>query len=282
MLAGPLNPPQAALSGVVLGSGALLLLAAAAKLGRTARRAAARGQDAGEDAGEGGAIRAALRIGPSRWRRVELIAGLVETATGAAVCLGYRPAVAGTAMAIQGTIFLSLLTYARLVKAPGGCACVRRPEHPGATVGRPAQARAGFLLAAGVTQAVGAPLTQRWWGSGSAVAERIAAAAIALGVLAALLEAEQPWRTPRCGRRILSPRRDAFAALARHGTFAAVSAAAGPFAGGHTHRRDGCADEFAFRATGRVVVFRVSRTGPGGAPAVQARVEAVLDPGPAA
>ncbi|HEV2343419.1 MAG TPA: MauE/DoxX family redox-associated membrane protein [Actinocrinis sp.] len=261
--------PEAALSGAVLGCGVLFVLAGTVKLGRTARRAPGRGGTAAD----AGAIRAALRIAPARWRWVELLAGLVETATGVTVCLGAHPAVAGSAMAAQGALFVSVLTYARRAKAQGGCNCVRKPKNSDTELGWPVQARAVFLLAAGAVQAIGIGARVQPWGSGAGVAVRATVVAIALGVLAVLLEVEQPWRTPRCRRRILSPRRDAFRALTNHGTFAAMSAAAGPFVGGHTHRRDGCADEFRFPATERVVVFRISRTGPGGAPAVEARIE---------
>jgi hypothetical protein len=267
--------PESALSGAVLGCGALFVLAGFAKLRRTARRAAGRGGSASD----GGAIRTALRITPARWRWVELVAGLLETATGGTVCVGAHPAVAGSAMAAQGAIFVSVLSYARRVKAQGGCDCVRKPKDPDTALGWPVQARAAFLLAAGVVQAsgLGALGAQPWWasarGSGDAATVTVVVVVVALGVLAMLLEAEQPWRTPRCRRRILSPRRDAFRALTSHGTFAAMSAAAGPFVGGHTYRRDGCADEFRFPATERVVVFRISRTGPGGVPAVEARIE---------
>lgn len=267
--------PESALSGAVLGCGALFVLAGSAKLGRTARRATGRGVSAAD----GGAIRAALRITPPRWRWVELLAGLLETATGVTVCLGAHPAVAGSAMAAQGAIFASVLGYARRVNAQGGCNCVHKPKGPDTTLGWPVQARAGFLLAAGVVQAIGFGVgtgvrgAGSWWGSASGNAAKITVLLVAVGILAALLEAEQPWRTPRCRRRILSPRRDAFRALTSHGTFAAMSAAAGPFVGGYTHRRDGCADEFRFPASERVVVFRISRTGPGGAPAVEARIE---------
>lgn len=261
--------PESALSGAVLGCGALFVLAGLAKLGRTARRAPGRIVSAAD----GGAIRAALRISPARWRWVELIAGLVESATGVAVCLGIHPAVAGSAMAAQGAIFVSMLTYARRVKAQGSCNCVRKPKGSDTALGWPVQARAAFLLTVGVVQAIGIGMRVQPWGSDAGIAARATVVVAALGVLAVLLEVEQPWRTPRCRRRILSPQRDAFRALTNHGTFAAMSAAAGPFVDGHTHRRDGCADEFRFPAAERVVVFRVSRTGPGSAPAVEARIE---------
>jgi hypothetical protein len=250
--------PDEILSGALLGCGALFALAGTAKLGRTARRTAV----------DGGAVRAALRISPARWRRVELLAGVAETATGVAVCLNSLPRLAGAAMATQGAIFMVILAWARRVGAPGGCGCVRRTKDPDAALGRSVIVRAGFLFAAGVVQALlGAHRPSLLSRSGPT------AAVIALGVLLVLLDAEQPWRTARCGRRIWLPRRDAAKVLMNHGVFTAMSAAAGPFTAGYTHRREGCADVFRFPAPRRAVVFRVSRTRPGGSLTVEAAVE---------
>jgi hypothetical protein len=256
--------PAAFLSGAVLACGALLVLSGAAKLWRVIGRADG-----------GGAIRAALRISPQRWRFVELAAALTESGTGLAVCTGFRPAVAGGAMAAQGALFSATLAYARHTKATGGCACVLRPKDPDATIGWPVQVRAAWLLAIGFLDAalrLPRPLPPGTW---------MASALTSGVVLAVMLSAERPWRTPRCGRRLWSPRRDTVRALMRHGVFEAMSAAAGPFADDFAHRRDGCVDEFWFtpatraNSTGRTVSFRVSRATPGGALAVEARLETV-------
>jgi hypothetical protein len=176
-------------------------------------------------------------------------------------------------MAVQGVVFSAALAHARRTKATGGCACVLRPKDPDATIGWPVQVRAACLVAVGALDAafqfprLSTPGT--WMTS----------ALTGVVLLALLLAAEHSWRTPRCGRRYWLPRTDAARALMRHGVFEAMSAAAGPFAEGFTHHRDGCVDEFWFTpaarqdAAGRTVSFRVSREAPGGALAVEARIE---------
>lgn len=253
------------LSGAVLACGALLVLAGAAKLFRAVRRA-----------GSGGAIRTALRISPRNWRWIEPAAGLAEAATGMAVCAGFHPAAAGTALAVQGALFSGLLAHARRVKAPGGCACVRSTDDRNAVIGWPVQARAAWLLTAGVIEAV-VRLPRPTPTTGPGVAVGLAA----LGALVLMLGAEETWRTPRCRRPIWLPRRRTVKALMGHGVFGAMANAVGPFTEGFSYHRDGCVDEFRFAVvpragrTGRAVAFRVSRTAHGGTVAVEARIEAV-------
>lgn len=255
--------PFEVLAGAVLACGVLFVVAGAAKLYRVCRRA--------ED---GGAIRVALRISSRRWRWIEASAAVAEACTGLAVCAAFHPVVAGAAMAAQAALFSAALAYARRSGATGGCACVLRPRNPGAGIGRPVQVRAAWLLAAGVVEAsVRLPRPLPTTGAG------IVGALAGVGVLIVMVSVERPWRTPRCGRRIWSPRRETVRALMRHGVFAAMAAAAGPFADGFSHRRDGCVDEFRFTPAdrtapaARTVAFRVSRPAPGGALAVEARIE---------
>jgi len=256
---------DAILSGAVLACGALFVLSGAAKLWRVIGRA-----------GSGGAIRAALRVSAQRWRFVELAAALAELGTGSAVCSGFHPVVAGGAMAAQGAVFSVVLAYARHAKATGGCACVLRPKDPDLTIGWPVQTRAACLLIIGVLEATAHP-PRPYAPTGSWPI----AAITGVLLLVAMLSAEHPWRTPHCGRRIWSPRRETVRALMRHGVFEAMSAASGPFADGFTHRRDGCFDEFWFtpaareNTAGRTVSFRVGRATPGSALAVEARIEPV-------
>jgi hypothetical protein len=251
------------ISGAVLACGALFVLSAAAKVYRIVLRTDG-----------GGAIQRALRIGPRRWRWIELAAALTEACTGTAVCADFHPAAAGAAMAAHGALFSAALAYARRVKATGGCACVRRPKDPGAGIGWPVQIRAGWLLAVGVLEA-----TIRLPGLAHPAASWIVVVMTAAAALVVMVGVEGPWRTPRCGRRIWRPKRDAVRALMRHGVFEAMVTSAGPFSDGFSYSREGCTDEFRFTAASRAgradraVAFRVSRTAPGGALAVEARIE---------
>ncbi len=80
-MTGPGTTVSLILSGAVLACGALLVLSGAAKLYRAARRvdASAAGGDSHDD---DSAIRAALRVNPRRWRRIEVAAGVAEAAVG--------------------------------------------------------------------------------------------------------------------------------------------------------------------------------------------------------
>lgn len=316
------------LSGAVLACGVLFLGTGPAKLVQTARR-----RDGAS------AIRTALRIGSRRWRRIEAAAGLAETATGAAVCTGFHPAVAGAALAAQGALFTAALGYARRAKAPGGCGCVRRVKEADTPIRWPVQARAAWILVAGGIEAtVALPGRPDWtgrlpgsggtgqpswtgWSSQSAQSGRSAqsswislpvrsqgsgwfdwpgrpgaalspAAWLVLGLAAAvalllMLAAEQSWHLSRCGRRLGRSRAATLRDLTGHGVFQAMAAAAGPFGEAIGYRRDGCVEEFRFATaprpgrTGRTVAFRVSRTAPAGALAVEARVEPAAPAAPA-
>jgi hypothetical protein len=85
-----------------------------------------------------------------------------------------------------------------------------------------------------------------------------------------LLSIDLPVRTPPCGRPLINPARVTLRALAGHGVFAAMAAAAGPFGPAIWHRRARCADEFWFAAQEGAVFFRVERAATGGALVVQA------------
>jgi hypothetical protein len=249
-----------ALSGAVAGTGVFLLIAGATKL-RTA--------------GGDSAIRRALRLGPGGWRAVELTAGVAECATGAAVCAGSFPAIAGIAMAGQGAAFVGLLGYVRTARIPGDCGCIRWRKPPGqGAVSWRALARAAWILAAGVLDVTarrpaGASLSRPWFDAGCA--------AVLLAL--ALLSADLPPRTPRCHRRLWLPARGTLAALTRNALFQAMADSAGPFGPEVGYLRAGCTEEFRFQAvpgTGPpdgAVLFRVSHMARGASLAVQASVE---------
>ena len=253
------------LSGVVLSCGALLVLSGVSKLYHAAHRSS----------GGDSAIRAALRINPRRWRRVEPAAGLAETATGAAVCAALHPVAAGAALAALGAIFSGLLAHARRAEAPGGCACVRRSKNADTAIAWPVQARAALLPAAGVVEAlVRLPRPMPLTGAGAVVG------AAGISTLILMLRAEGPWHAGPCRLRILSRPRATAKTLMKHGVFEAMADAVGPFAAGFAYRREGCVDEFRFAAlprpgrTDRTVAFRVSRIARGGGLAVEARIDA--------
>src|SRR5258708_34535995 len=94
------------LSGAVCSSGVWLALAGAGKVWRG-------DQDT--------AIRHVLRIRSARWRLAESGTGAVECMTGAAVCLGAVPLLAGSALAGLGSPFAPPLVQAPRAGAPRGC-----------------------------------------------------------------------------------------------------------------------------------------------------------------
>ncbi len=252
------------LTGTVLASGVLLLLSGATKLSRTSNDSA---------------IRAALRVSPHRWRQIETVAGVIETVTGTAVCLaifmGFHPAIAGTALAALGAIFSGLLAYTRRAKVSGGCSCVRPSKNADAAITWPVQARAAWLLTAGVIQAlIHLPRPTPTIGDG------IVVSVVALSTLTLMLAAEGPWHITTCRLRIPLGPRTTLKALMTHGVFESMVNSVGPFTEGFAYRRDGCVEEFVFTSTprsgraDRAVAFRVSRT-PHGANglAVEARIE---------
>lgn len=255
--------PLLLLAGAVRSCGALLVLSGAAKLYRASRRAP----------DGGGAIRAALRISSGRWRLVEPAAGVVEAATGVAVCFAFHPVASGIALAVLGAVFGGLLAYARREKAGGGCACVRRSKDPNAAIGWPVQVRAAWLLLAGVIEALvrlPRPVPQ----AGAAGVVGLAG----VSTLILMVGAEGLWHGALCRFPIGLGRRTSLSTLMEHGVFEAMAGAVGPFAEGFVYRREGCIEEFRFAAlpranrADRVVAFRVGRTVRGSGLAVEARI----------
>jgi hypothetical protein len=254
------------LSGAVLACGGLFVLSGAAKLYRAARRTDV----------SGSAIRESLRISPRRWRWVETAAGVVEAATGVAVCVAFDPVVAGAALATQGAIFSVLLAYARRAKASGGCSCIRSSKDPDKLVAWPVQARAAWLLVAGVVEAL-VRLPRPAVGTG----DGLIIGFVGLSTLLLMLAAEASWQSPRCNLPIPLRPRNTARVLMRHGVYAAMADAVGPFVEDFSYHREGCVEVFQFAATARpgradrTVAFRVSRPARG-ALAVEARIEAAV------
>jgi hypothetical protein len=224
----------------------------------------------------GSAIRRALRMSRRRWRRAEIVAGLLEFLTGALVCTGVYRQAGSAMMAALGATFCVLLLYTRILHVPGDCGCMswrRRAEPATGKVTWRVIARSGMLLAAGVAGAVAGTarpgaLPHAWSGAG----------ALATALVFVLLSTGLVTRTPVCHRRLWRPARAALRTLARHETFAAMAASAGPFGAVAGYRRDGCTEEFWLRpAAGhdgaRAVVFRVSYPVPGAPPAVHASLQ---------
>ena len=233
--------PQAwpPLCGAVAGCGALLVLSGAAKLLRTAL-----------GTGGGTAVQKALRLSDAPWRIFQAAAGTAELAVGLLVCAGTRPAVADTAMACQGMIFVILLTYLIRARVPGDCGCVarRRP----ATPDRPAVTRWSVARAVYVALA----------GAGGALADarspytlpRLDAAiawTVGLSTLALLAVVDLEPRTPRCRRPFLFPTRTTLAEVTAHPVYQAMAASLGASGDRVLFRRSGCVDEFWFPAPGR-------------------------------
>ncbi|MBR7835427.1 hypothetical protein KDL01_19285 [Actinospica durhamensis] len=231
-------PPLCA---AVAGCGALLVLSGAAKLVRTAR-----------GTGDGTAVQKALRLNDRRWRGFQAAAGCAEAGVGLLVCAGGYPAVADTLMAVEGAVFVALLSTVIFRGIPGDCGCAARTRRPEAAKKQAVTgwtvARAGCIALAGAVGALagvrppaelpGADAASAW--------------ALALVTLALLTLADLEVRTPRCRRALLFPARTTLAEVTEHRAFRAVAAPWG-FSGDRVlFRRTGCVDEFWFpvRATG--------------------------------
>jgi len=250
------------LTGCVVSCGVLLALAGAGKVYRGVRQT-----------GGSTAVWRALRVPRRLISRAELAAGLLECLTGAAVCIRIYPVAAGSAMALLGASFCTLLIYVRINQVPGDCGCVglrKRADGIAETVTWRAMARAGLLAAAGITAAVG---------SAGGASVLFYAGLLTGGVVLALLSMRMPLRTPGCRRALWRPVRSSLRSLTAHEMFTAMASSAGPLGSDVSYRRSGCTDEFWFPAgaDGKTVVFRVSRTAPGGSLAVQASVQTFVE-----
>ena len=251
--------------GAIAACGALLVLAGALKLYRSVR-----------DEGYGTSVQRALRLKAGPWRVVQACAGSLECATGSAVCVGWHPVPVGIVLASQGAAFAGVLVYIGRKGIAGDCGCLKRAAQAADhVVPRRAVLRACVLIAAGVVKAaagvppVGSP----------GDANRALASAVAFAAFALLVSVDLEWRTPRCRRPLWFPRRQTVAELRAHGVFQAMAASAGPLGDRVAYLRAGCVDEFRFPAADdetRLVAFRVSRSGPAGALAVRASIEAVV------
>ena len=248
-------------AGWVVSCGVVLVVAGASKLYRGAR-----------DLDGGTAVRRLLRMPRHQWRRAELAVGGLECATGILVCSGANPALGGIAMAALASVFCVLLGYMRVKRIAGDCGCIgwrAAPETTQQATTWRATARSAMLLGAGIAAATGAADV-----TGAPGRAWFAAGILAGGTVLTLLSVRMPVLTPVCRRPLWRGTRATLNTLAGHEIFAAMAASAGPFEPVAWHRRTGCTDEFWFPAAagpgGQVVVFRASRTAPGGRLAVHA------------
>jgi hypothetical protein len=258
------------ISGLAVSCGAVLVAAGASKLYRGVRGLEDRT-----------AIRRALRMPRRQWRLFQLAAGAVECLTGILVCSGRYPAPAGAALAALGAVFCALLGYVLVKQIPGGCGCIRwraAAETAAGVLTWRAMTRSGMLLGAGIAYLIAfsdaANGTRRlWFGVGVAVG----------GTALALLSMPMPVRTPVCRRPLWRRARTTLRALARHETFTAMAASAGPFQPVARYRRTGCTDEYWFTALtdqgSQAVVFRVNQAVPGARLAVHASLRDAQMPG---
>jgi hypothetical protein len=245
---------ESVISGCAISCGAVLVVAGASKLYRSARVL--------EDMT---AIRRALRMPRRQWRLAGLAAGGVECVTGLLVCSGASPLLGGAGLAGLGVVFCVLLAYVLVKQIPGGCGCIRwrtGGETAAETVTWRAMARGATLLGAGIAymlvagDAANVPRGD-WFGGG----------VLAGGTVLVLLSMRLPLRTPVCRRPLWRRTHTTLRALTSHQMFAAMAASAGPFEPVARYRRTGCTDEFWFTAaTGpdsEAVVFQVHQAVPG-------------------
>ena len=133
-------------AGFVVSCGAVLVVAGASKLYRSAR---------GVDGST--AIRRALRMPRHQWRRAELAVGATEFAMGVFVCSGASPVLGGVGLASFGMVFCVLLGYVRVRRVPGDCGCIRWRPLPETsrepTIWR-AMVRGGMLFGVGIVSVI--------------------------------------------------------------------------------------------------------------------------------
>jgi hypothetical protein len=257
-------------AGCVVSCGAVLVVAGASKLYRSAR---------GIDGAT--AIRRALRVPRHQWKRAELAVGTTEFAMGVFVCSRASPVLGGVGLASFGIVFCVLLGYVRVKRVPGDCGCIRwrpAPETtPEPTTWR-AMVRGGMLFGVGIVSLIvpagtAGPPYRAWFGGGM----------LAGGTVLVLLSLPMPVRTPVCRRALWRRMHGTLRALAGHEIFAAMDASAGPFEPVARYRRTGCTDEFWFTAAARpdsqAVVFRVSHVAHEGRLAVHASLRDGRTPG---
>jgi hypothetical protein len=243
------------LSGTIASCAALLFLAGASKL---------RASGAGRAGGTSSAACALLRISPRWCRPAEAVAGAAECAVGTIVCLGLLPVAGGAAPCVAGgaglsglgLAFVSVTSYARATRAPGGCGCLRW-KHAEQRVTWRAITRACCVLAAGIADLLaGSPrpgnLASPWSGLGALV-----------GTCVLIVMTVRMVPRSRCQRRLWWPTRDALRALTDHPVFEAITGkAVAPSRSAFTHSRDGCADLFFLpdpADPGQGTMFQVSR-----------------------
>ena len=257
-------------AGFVVSCGAVLVVAGASKLYRSAR---------GVDGST--AIRRALRMPRHQWRRAELAVGATEFAMGVFVCSGASPVLGGVGLASFGMVFCVLLGYVRVRRVPGDCGCIRwrpAPETSREPTTWRAMVRGGMLFGVGIVSVivpadtVGAPY-RAWFAGGMLVG----------GTVLVLLSMPMPVRTPVCRRTLWRRMGGTLGVLTGHEIFAAMAASAGPFEPVVRYRRTGCTDEFWFTAAAgpgsQAVVFRVSHVAHGGRLAVHASLRDGRTPG---
>ena len=257
-------------AGFAVSCGAVLVVAGASKLYRSARRV------------DGAtAIRRALRMPRHQWRRAELAVGATEFAMGVFVCSRASPVLGGAGLALFGMVFCVLLGYVRAKRVPGDCGCIRwrpAPETAPEPATWRAMVRGGMLFGVGIVSVIvpadtaGAPY-RAWFGGGI----------LAGGAVLVLLSTPMPVRTPVCRRALWRRMRGTLRVLAGHEIFAAMAASAGPFEPVARYRRTGCTDEFWFTAAAgpgrQAVVFRVSHVAHDGRLAVHASLRDDRMPG---
>ncbi len=257
-------------AGFVVSCGAVLVVAGASKLYRSAR-----------SINGATAIRRALRVPQHQWRRAELAVGITEFAMGVFVCSRASPVLGGVGLASFGMVFCVLLGYVRVKQVPGDCGCIRwrpaRETEPEPATWR-AMVRGGMLFGVGIVSVIvpvgtaGAPY-RAWFGGGM----------LAGGTVLVLLSMPMPVRTPVCRRALWRRMRGTLRVLAGHEIFAAMAASAGPFEPVARYRRAGCTDEFWFTAAAgpgrQAVVFRVSHVAHDGRLAVHASLRDGRTPG---
>jgi hypothetical protein len=243
------------LSGTIASCAALLFVAGASKL-RAPGAAGARGTSS--------AACTLLGISPRWCQPAEAVAGVTECAVGSVVCLGLLPVgggailrvAGGAALTALGLAFITVTSYARAKRAPGGCGCVRW-KHAEQRITRRTITRACLVFAAGLADLLAISprpgnVSSGWFGLGAVV-----------GTCLLLVMTVRMMPRTRCQRRLWWPTRDALHALTGHPVFAAITGkTVAPARSAFTHSRDGCADLFFLpdpADPGNGTMFQVSR-----------------------
>jgi hypothetical protein len=202
------------------------------------------------------ALRRVLKVGPVRWRIIELLLAGTELAVGLVFWIRTPELIGAIMMTALGAVFMAAIFLIRRRVVGGSCGCFGWQHESDGRDWR-VMVRACWILAAGLA---GMAATGHREPAFTDVG--FDAGLVTTGMMLAPLGIRWPPRRSRCGRRFWLPTCDARATLVAHAVFATVGDEYGPIGREIGHRRTGCADQFWFEAgpDGTAPAFRFEVT----------------------